>query len=186
MALKKWQLLKSDKKNPSPWFPYEVRTYKMPDGTVVDDFYISTLADSVHIIAQTVENKIILIKMYKQGVDDLMIQWPAGRFEEKKHNSLQAAAVAELKEETGILVQKSDLKKVGTLALGSTKQTEKIHYFFVSDVRLFGQQKLDKTEQIEVLQYSPTQIDEMILTGEIWDAPCIAGWELTKKRFALE
>lgn len=187
MSLQKWKLLKSEKKAPSPWFPYEVRTYELPDGTIVDDFYVSTLSDSVHIIAQTTENKIVLIRMFKQGVNELMVQWPAGRYEEQKHKSLEEAAVKELQEETGISVSESDLTYVGTIALGSTKQSEKIHYYYVNNTIVnLENQNLDDTEEIEVLQKTSQEVEEMIQSGEIADAPCIAGWHLVSKYIDIE
>jgi 8-oxo-dGTP pyrophosphatase MutT (NUDIX family) len=84
------------------------RKYELPNGKIVDDFYVTTLADSVHIIPITTDRKIVMIRMYKQGVDDFIIQFPAGRYE-NKHIDILDTAVAELEEETGIKTEKTVL-----------------------------------------------------------------------------
>jgi 8-oxo-dGTP pyrophosphatase MutT (NUDIX family) len=182
MQLKKWKLISKKDVSPSKWFPIEERTYELPDGTIIDNFYVTTLADSVHIIPITADRKVVLIQMYKQGTDEIMIQFPAGRFE-AKHSTILEGAVQELEEETGIQVVESDLKKVGKLAAGSTKQTECVHIFIATGVSFNSKQNLDETEEITVLSLSFTEMEEYITSGKIWDSHCIVGWELAKKRF---
>lgn len=180
--IKKWQLQSKRDISPSEWFPLEARTYLLPNGKVIEDFYVTTLADSVHILARTTHGKIIMIRMFKQGIDEIVIQFPAGRLEDK-HTDLVDAAVHELEEETGVKANAGDLRYAGKLSLMSTKASELAHYYFVDNVAINSTQNLDETEEIEVLEFTPQQIETMINTGEIWDAPAIAGWELVKRKF---
>lgn len=180
--LKKWKLIKKTDISPSKYFPLEKREYELPDGKIVDDFYITTLADSACIIPVTQGNKIVMIRMYKQGADDFVIQFPFGRFEEK-HSQINNTAISELEEETGIKVSEDQLIKLGVLALATTKATEKMHYFYVKDVSINSSQHLDPNEEIEVLFYTSYEIDQMIYSGKFYCAPSIAGWHLLKSKF---
>ncbi|MBT3249861.1 MAG: NUDIX hydrolase [Candidatus Pacebacteria bacterium] len=182
MKLKKWKLLSKQDISPSKWFPLEKRSYQLSNGRKVDDFFVTTLADSVHIISMTKEGKVVMIRMYKQGVDEIMIQFPAGRLEDK-HKDLKDVAVKELEEEAGIKVHESELKLVGKVSLMTTKATELAHFYFVSEVTFNSKQNLDDNEEIEVITLLPREIDEYIKQGKIWDAPCIAGWELVKRKY---
>ena len=182
MGLRKWRLVSKVDVSPSEWFPVEQRSYLLPDERLVDDFFVTTLADSVNVIAITRDKKVVLIRMYKPGIDEIMIQFPAGRFE-GKHKSIVDAEVQELEEETGIKVSKEEMVFVGKLALMTTKATEAAHYYLVTDVSFNSQQNLDEDEEIEVLTLDPKEVDLYIKEGKIWDAPCIAGWELAKKKF---
>ncbi len=183
--LKPWKILSREDVSPSPHLPVEKRVYELPDGSIVDDFYIATIPDSVHIIPVTKQGRVIMIKMFKQGVDDMIIQFPAGRFEPEKHKTLERAAVAELAEETGIEVVESDLQKLGAFPIMSTKGTEKFHSYLVKDVVLSdtSKQDLDPNEEIEILEVTPTQINEMILSGEICDALAITNWAVAQLHF---
>ena len=180
--LRKWKLLSKTDVSQSPYFPLEKRVYELPNGKIVDDFYTTTLADSVHILPITTDGKIVLIRMYKQGVDDIMIQTPAGRFE-NKHTDKIDTAVKELEEETGIRIKRDQLIDVGKLALGSTKATEIIHYYIAKNVEFNSIQHLDANEEIEVLTLTPSEVDEAIVQGDIYCAPTIAGWYLFKSKF---
>jgi len=182
MSLKKWKLLSSKDVSPSKWFPIESRTYELPDGRIVDDFTITTLADVAMIIPITTDKKVILVKQFKPGIGDILIQFPAGRFE-KNHTNMLATAQHELEEEVGIKVTESQLTQFTKMHASSTKATEVIHFFIAENCRFNSTQHLDENEEIEVMQVSFFQMDEKILSGEIWDAEAIAGWELAKKKF---
>src|SRR5688572_5757232 len=135
MSLQKWKLLSRTDVSSSPFFPLEKRTYQVPNGKVVDDFFVTTLADCAHVIAITKEKKVVLIRMYKQGVDRIVTQFPAGRLE-KKHKDIRDVAVSELEEEAGIKVNSEQLVPVYSQSVMTTKSTEHIHLFVVKDVEV--------------------------------------------------
>ncbi len=182
--LKKWQLLETKDVSPSKWFPLEKRKYQTSDGKIVENFYVCTLADSAHVIPITVEGKVVMIRMYKPGVDDIVIQFPAGRFE-AKHTDMSHVAMMELEEETGIKVESKDLIPLGKFAVMTTKSSEYAHAYIAKNVVFTPtlKQKLDDTEEIEVILLSPQEIDEMILKGEIAEGLTIADWYLLKTKF---
>ena len=175
---KPWKLLKSVDVSPSPHFPIEKRTYELPNGKIVDDFYVTTLEDSAYIIPVTTEGKLVLIRMYKPGLDQVVVQFPAGRIEAKKHKSPRDAAAQELLEEAGIRIDESLLIPLGKLAAMTTKATEVTHVFVAPNVTINAQQKLDETEEIEVFTATRAEVDEMIRRGEAIEAQMIAAWYL--------
>lgn len=182
MYLKPWTLINEQDVSPSPHLPVVRRTYQLPDGSIVDDFYVATIPDSVHVVPITSKKTVVMIRMYKPGADDFIIQFPAGRFEAGKHGTTEAAAVAELAEETGIQVAEQDLVKLGAFPIMTTKGTERFHTYVVSGVELAksGQQNLDATEEIEVLELQPTEVDELIRTGKIVDTTAITNWAVVR------
>lgn len=181
--LKKWQLISKQMALSSKYFPVEKRQYRLPDGRVVDDFYVTTLADSAHIIPILTTGEIVMIKIYKQGVDDFIIQFPAGRFEAGKHRDLKETAVHELAEETGIKVNQNQLVFLGKLALASTKASEEEHIFLVDGVEFNARPHPDNNEEIEILLLQPEEIDKKIRTGEIYCAPTVAAWHLARSKY---
>lgn len=182
IRLKKWQLITTQDVSPSQHFPLEKRGYKLPNGRMVDDFYVATIADSVNIIPITNNGQIIMIRMYKQGVDGFMIQFPGGRFDPKKHPTVKDTAIQELEEEAGIKINSDQLVFVGKLAVASTKATENSHIFIAKKAEFNSKQNLDDTEEIEVLVFSPKKVDQLINEGKIWCAITIAGWHLAKQK----
>lgn len=178
--IKKWKLLSKKDVSPSPWFPIEEREYELPDGRVVDDFTVTTLPDVAMIIPILKNGKVVMIRQYKPGIDEISLEFPAGRIE-PEHKGITETAMAELEEEIGIKVKIEELKELGKLTGFPTKATEVVYTFLVTGCEFNSEQKLDETEEIEVLEFSPKEIDKMIEKREIWNALAIAGWTLYKK-----
>lgn len=179
--LKKWKLLATEDVSPSRWFPLEKRTYQRPDGIVVDDFYVTTLEDVAMIVPITSEGTVVLIRMYKQGSDEIMWQFPAGRLE-SKHADIQDLAIRELEEETGIRVTADSMHLIGKQLTMGTKASEVCSVYLVKDCVFNSEQQLDDNEEIEVGVFAPKEIDEMILSGELWCAPSISAWTQVRLR----
>lgn len=182
MSLKKWKLLSVRDVSPSKWFPIESRVYELPNGTIVDDFTVTTLADVAMIIPVTQDQKVVLVRQFKPGIGEILLQFPAGRTE-KHHSNMINTAQHELEEEVGIKVEEAQLHFFAKLHAFSTKATEVIHFFLAENCELNSQQKLDDTEEIEIVQLTFAEVDEKIMNGELWDAEAIAGWEIAKKKF---
>lgn len=182
MSIQKWKLLSAKDVSPSTWFPIEARTYQLPNGKIIEDFTVTTLADVAMIIPMTKEGRLVLVNQYKPGVDEVMIQFPAGRVE-PDYKDMVEAAQHELVEETGIQVDRERLQYFARLAAFSTKATESVYFYFVSGCEFNAQQRFDETEDIELVELTPAELDQKIVSNEIWCSQSVAGWELAKKRF---
>lgn len=182
MPPQKWKLLSTKDVSPSAWFPIESRTYELPNGKIVDDFTVTTLADVAMVISLTKDKKVVWVNQFKPGIGELLIQLPAGRTE-KHHVSMADTAIHELEEEVGIKVSESQLHFIAKVHAFSTKATEAVHLFLAVDCEFNSTQNLDANEDIEILQLSFDEVEAKILSGEIWDAEAIAAWELAKKKF---
>ncbi len=140
--MKKWKLISAKDISPHKWFPLEMRTYKLPDGRIVDDFSVTTLEDVAMIIPLTKKGQVVLVKQFKPGIGDLFIQFPAGR-KEPSQTDMQDTAIHELEEETGIRVSKEDLKYFFKFNGFPTKATEVVYLYFVKDCEFNSKQNQD-------------------------------------------
>ncbi len=182
MQPKKWKLLSKKDVSPSAWFPIENRVYELPNGKIVDDFTVTTLADVAMIVPITVDRRVVLVKQYKPGVDEVVLQFAAGRIE-PSHRDMDETAQHELEEETGIKVEPSQLTQFARFSGFSTKATELVFAYLAVDCKFNSQQNFDPNEDIEVVQLSFEEVDRMIELNEIWCSQTVACWELAKKKF---
>ena len=182
MSLQKWKLLSKKDVSPSDWFPIEERVYQLPNGKIVDDFTVTTIADVAMIVPITKDNKVVLVNQYKPGVDSVMMQFPAGRTE-KNHANMQETAQHELEEETGIKVELTALKQYGKLTGFSTKASEVVYLYLATSCEFNSEQNFDFTEDIETVLLSFDEMEQKIAHNTIWCAQTIAAWELAKKKF---
>jgi ADP-ribose pyrophosphatase len=177
----KWKLISRKDVSPHAWFPIEMRKYELPNGKIVDDFSVTTLADVAMIVPVTSDEKIVLVRQYKPGFDDVILEFPAGRLEDN-HKDIAETAKHELEEEAGI--QTNDLEYFATVAPFVTKGTEKVFCYLAKNVEFNSQQKMDENEDIEVATLTYTELEKLISSNELQAAVTIAAWELAKKKFS--
>lgn len=183
MTPKPWKMVAKKDVSVGKWLPVEERTYELPNGSLIDDFTVVTLADVAMIVPLTKEGKVVLVKQYKPGAGEVVIQFPAGR-KDAKHQNMQEVARRELREETGIEVDVSALCYVGKFNGFTTKGSEYVHIFFAHDLVLSGEQQLDETEEIEVFAVEMQDLEIMIDEGAIVCAQTVAAWDLAKRHFS--
>lgn len=164
--MKKWKILKEKDVSPSKWFPIKQHEVELPNGTTLEDYFIATLGNVGMVLPITVDNKIVLVKQYKHGVGEVMIELPAGF--QQKNKSIEESALAELEEETGIKTTLENLKSLGKISSIPTKSTLITHGFLATGLKFNSTQQFDETEEIELLLRSPKETIELIKDGEIW------------------
>lgn len=182
MTHQKWQLLSKRDVSPHKWLPIEMRRYKLPNGNIVEDFSVTTLADVSMIVPITKDKKVVLVRQFKPGVDEVILEFPAGCVDEHHHEFIDLAQ-RELEEETGIRVAKDSLAEFAVLGGFVTKGSERVHFFLARECEFNSHQQLDSNENIEVVTLPFDKMDAMILSGEIWTAQTIAGWMVAKLKF---
>ena len=166
--IKPWSLLKSEFVFHHKWYQLRKDTVALPDGKIVDDYFISVRPEVVLIFPLTETGEVIFVRQYKHGAGAILLELPGGTFDPSRE-APESAALRELREETGYVAQR--LTHLGIVHDNPTKDTNRIHFFRAEQLSDHGQQALDKTEDIEIVKIPTASIRDMIHTGQI----CVAG-----------
>jgi 8-oxo-dGTP pyrophosphatase MutT (NUDIX family) len=158
----KWKVLKSKKVFDCPWFKVFKETCSLPDGKIINDYFVTESSDIVTIIPFIDKSSLILLKEYKHGYGDYIYTFPSGMME--KGETPLKAAKRELLEETGY---KGTLFKLATTYPNPTSSRFKKTTFIATDLVKTNVQKLDMTEFIEVHIKSLNDILELIDKNKI-------------------
>jgi ADP-ribose pyrophosphatase len=164
--IQKWMLIKEEDVSPSPWFPLLKHTVKLANGTIIDDYYFSPLGDVVQVLPITKNNEVVLVKQYKHGIGEILLELPGGM--QQKNKSVIQSALNELEEETGIKTTADKLISLGKIANNPTKLKQVTYGFIMFDAEFNAVQKLDATEDIQVITIPAPQVLQMALNNEIW------------------
>lgn len=152
----------------------EVVEFSSPDGSKV--FEKARRAPGVRLIIPVDDDKILLTKEFRQELNDYDYRLPGGkvfdRLEEynqflKSNRDIISAASKkadeEALEEAGITVKAKE--HFHTSRLGATLEWDLYYFIVVKFAR--SQQLLEEGEDIEVVEVSATEAEEMCLDGRI-------------------
>jgi 8-oxo-dGTP pyrophosphatase MutT (NUDIX family) len=167
--IKKWEVLEEKDISPSKWFPLFVHKVRLPDGKVIEDYYVSRLGDVAMVVAITPERELVLARQYKHGVQEVILELPAGRVGKR---TPREAARKELQEETGIVAD--ELISIGQVYVAPPKDSTVTHGFLLKGARVQKGQAFDDTEDIELVFVPVRKLDQKIKSGEIRASDTIA------------
>lgn len=166
-SIKKWTTFSSKLVFDHRWYRLRQDTVALPDGQVVDDYFVSLRPDIATVLPITADGQVVFVRQYRHGVGEILLELPAGTFNPKEEPL--AVAQRELAEETGYVGE--EWEAIATFYNNPVKQNNRIHLFKAQPVRLAGPQQLDATEEIEVVLKPIAAIPALIASGEI----CVAG-----------
>ena len=170
-ANKKWKVLHSQLAFNHRWYKVRQDIVELPNGKVIDDYFVSVRPDIALILPVTPNAEIVFVRQYRHGVGEVLIELPAGAFDPAQEKA-ETAARREFEEETGYTSER--LLALATLYDNPVKETNKIHLFLAQDAYLVGEQQLDITEDIEVLLMPISEVANKLLQGKLQVAGSVA------------
>lgn len=122
---------------------------------------------AVALIPITDEGKIILVKQYRKALERTLVEIPAGRIEPNEDPKI--TAIRELEEETGFGTK--HITYLQSFATSPGFADEVIHLYVAQELYTIDHPaEGDEDEFIEILELTIEQAEEMVATGEIYDA----------------
>ena len=177
--LKKWQILHSRLVFDNPWCRVKQDVVQLPNETVIDDYFVNLRPEIVMVLAVTARQEIIFVRQYRHGVQEILLELPAGTFYPDQENP-EMAMKRELEEETGY--QALELISLGQIFDNPVKDQSRLHLFLAPQVMPTGTQKWDVTEEIEIVPIPIAAVKPLIFTGEIRVAGSLAALLLGLER----
>lgn len=142
---------------------------QLPDGAVAKWDFINH-DGAAAIVPVTEDGKIVMVRQYRNALDRMTLEIPAGKLDSKTEETL-ACAKRELEEETGYVAEQMEL--LITLRTWVAFTNEKIDVYVAKNLKP-TKQRLDEDEFIDVYAYDLEELKEMIFRGELQDAKTIS------------
>ena len=77
-----WKTLKSEYLFKRPWLTARRDTCELPDGRINDEYYVLEYPTWVHVVAITMDGKMVIIRQYRHGLGRTCFEIVAGCVEE--------------------------------------------------------------------------------------------------------
>lgn len=162
--MKPWKTHSSKIAFDNPWMKIRNDIVELQSGRIIDDYYVWLEGDVSIIVPITSDEKFLLVKQYKHGAGQIMIEFPAGMVDSGE--TPENAAHRELLEETGY--SSSSISLIGKFVNTPTKVVGQHFLFLARDVEPTTQPEQSDIETIETLFLSKEELLGYIYSGKIW------------------
>lgn len=165
-----WKVLDREYIIQNPWLTARRDKVELPDGRVIEEYYVLEYPDWVNVIAITKEGLFVIEKQYRHGLGVYSTELPCGVME-KGETPLQAAC-RELLEETGY--GNGEWTELMCIAPNPGSMNNLTHCFLAVGVENIANQSLDATEELTVHLMDESEIRYMLENGQLYQALMIA------------
>lgn len=156
-------------------------TLNVPNGNVVQFDFIGHQGAAA-VVPVTDDGKILMVRQYRNALDRVTLEIPAGGLDSPDEPTIDAAA-RELREETGYTCER--LEYLMTIRTTVAFCNEKIDIYLARNL-VQGEQDLDEDEFIEPEAYSVDELCDMIYRGALQDSKTISAILAYKNKFCNE
>lgn len=161
-----WKLLSSEYIHKGKWATLRIDKCEMPDGRIVDDYYVLEYGNWVNAIAVTEENKILMVHQYRHAANIVSLEIPGGVIDEGEDP--QQALRRELLEETGY--QFDDFEPLCTLHSNPSTANNQVFSYLARGGKKVQEQDLDASEEIIVHEFTIDEVRQIVAENKVSQA----------------
>ena len=165
MPLTPWKII--DSRHPFPKFRMD--NCELPNGKPYKAFVLEFDAWA-NVLAVTKNNEAVLIRQYRHGVQEVLLELPGGVVDDGE-DPLEGAK-RELLEETGYSA--GNIIEIGKIYPNPAIQQNTLYCYLATDVEWTAEQDLDESEKIEVVLVPLDELVEMVQQGKFLHALNVA------------
>lgn len=172
--MKPWRRLDRRTLVDDAWVKFHGDRVELPDGHIIDPFWVLEERDWVHVVAFDAEGRVALVRQFRYACEVFSLEFPGGLLDAGEDPV--AAARRELLEETGCTVD--DARLIGHVYLNPSRQRNRQYCVLATGLRRVAGQSLDRSENIEVEFMRLADIPARIASGEFCQGLHIASLHL--------
>lgn len=162
----KWKTLSSRYIHKGNWATLRADKCQMPDGRIVDEYFVLEYPNWVNAVAVTADNKIILVRQYRHAADVVSLEIPGGVIDGDELP--EDAMRRELLEETGYVFD--NLELVSTVSPNPATSNNLTYCYLATGGKKVQEQSLDEHEEIIVEEYTIAEVKQLLADNKITQA----------------
>jgi ADP-ribose pyrophosphatase len=163
MANLNWKICSSSYIHKGPWATLRVDKCEMPDGRIVDEYYVMEYPNWVNAVAITDDNKVLMVSQYRHAANIISLEIPGGVIDgdEKPVEAIRR----ELLEETGY--QFDDFELLSTIYANPSTANNKTFCYLAKGGKKVQGQSLDEHEELVVHEHTIAEVKQLLLDNKI-------------------
>lgn len=161
-----WETLSARHLVKDQWISLRADTCRMPDGKVVEPYYVLEYPHWVNVTAITEQQEVIMVRQYRHAFGDAVLELPGGAVDEGE--AFPEAAKRELLEETGFTAE--HFEEVARVAPNPANQNNLSVSFLATGAKRVASQDLDDTEEMEIVALPLEEVKGLLRNNRIVQA----------------
>ncbi|GAA4338237.1 NUDIX hydrolase [Mucilaginibacter gynuensis] len=162
----KWKVLHSEYLHKGPWATLRSDKCEMPDGRIVEQYYVLEYPDWVNAVAITEEGKILMVTQYRHAAAIVSQEIPGGVIDDGEEPL--PAMRRELLEETGY--QFDDIELLATIYANPSTANNKTYCYLAKGGKKVQDQDLDEHEELIVTEHTIAEVKQLLAENKIAQA----------------
>ncbi len=165
-----WETLSRRRVVDDPHLRLDAEHVRTPHGHEMDPWWVLDFPDWVMVVAITEHQEIVLLRQWRQGIREFVLETPGGVIDQGE-NAL-AAAARELLEETGYRGQSP--REIGTLLPDGNRNNNRCRIILIEHCQRVADPTPEPGETIEVVVMTRAEIMALLRGGEMESAMHVA------------
>jgi ADP-ribose pyrophosphatase len=158
-----WKKLSSTYIHKGPWATLRSDRCEMPDGHIVEDYYVLEYPNWVNAVAITEDNKILMVHQYRHAAGIVSLEIPGGVIDDGELP--EQALRRELLEETGY--QFDDFELLCTVYANPSTADNHTYCYLAKGGKKVQEQKLDEQEELVVETFTIPEVKQLLADNKI-------------------
>jgi len=161
-----WKICHSEYIHKGPWATLRSDKCEMPDGRIVDEYYVLEYPNWVNAVAITEDNKVLMVRQYRHAANIVSLEIPGGVIDGDEKP--EAAMRRELLEETGY--EFNDIDPLCTIYANPSTANNHTYCYLAKGGKKVQEQSLDEHEELIVEEYTIAEVKQLLADNKIAQA----------------
>ncbi len=145
------------------WLKLRADKCLMPDGRIMDPYYVIEVPSWTNMVIITKDEKIVLVKQYRHASGEITLELPGGILE--KGESPKDSAIREMQEETGYV--SNEVEFLCQVLSNPALHTNTAYFFLARNAEKRVDTHFDQFEDIEIETYSKKALKKLLKDGKM-------------------
>lgn len=176
-----WKILDSKYVYQDRWFQARADKCLLPDGRVMEPYYVIELPDWTNMIIITKDEKIVLVRQYRHAKGTATLELPGGILEDGEDP--KSSAIREMREETGYV--SDEVEFLFQISPNPAINNNTAYFFLAKNAEKLAETSFDPFEDLIVETYGKTELFKLlednalqhgVQLGAIYQAMLRLGW----------